>query len=1662
MSVTDLLRELESEGIELWEDDGNLRFRGPRGVMTAERLDALRAHKQSVLALIRDAAGPEQLSPAPADRFDPFPLSDVQGAYLLGRRDVFDYGGVACHGYGELQLPALDPERLQHAWTATVKRHDMLRAVISADGSQRVLAEVPKYEIAVRDVRGRTRAAVSGALLQTRDDLDHRLGDPERWPLFELRVTLADERAYVHLSIDFLIADFVSVQLLLSELARRYAEPGYEPPVLEPTFRDYLLAERRLREGPRHERDRAYWLARLDTLAAAPELPLRDRAREAPPRFRRHALRLAPERWSALRGHAAAQGLSPSSALLAAYAETIARWSRRPEMTLTITLLNRRPLHPQINEVIGDFTGIDLLSVGGAMGEPFALRARKIQAQLWEDLDHRLFSGVEVMREIGRRTGTAAPLFPVVFTSAVGLAGDEDQAGALGELGYGISQTPQVWIDCQVFERAGALELNWDVREGVFPDGLIDDMFAAFRDLLERLGDAPEHWQAVDVVPVAKTQAQTRRRVNDTAAPVTGGLLHEGAVARALAEPERTAVVDRDGTTSYGELLTRASAFAHTLGEQGLAAGEPVAILLDKGGAQVAAALGVLLAGGAYVPIDADQPAARVQAIVERSGARHMITSETIDTLATAPPPARAPAPRCGPDDLAYVIFTSGSTGTPKGVMVSHRAALNTVADVSRRYGIGREDRVLGLSSLAFDLSVYDVFGTLGLGGTLVLPDPDRRVDPSHWAALAAAHEVTVWNSVPAQLQMLADYLRSEPELSLPSLRLAMLSGDWIPVTLPDQIRERLPGLALVSMGGATEAAIWSIYHIIEDVSPDWPSIPYGTPLANQSFHVLDAALRPCPDWVAGELYIGGIGLALGYIGDEAQTRERFIVHPRTGERLYRTGDLGRYRPGGVIEFLGREDFQVKVRGHRIELGEVEAAFCSHPAIAAAAVVAHGETPQDRRLAAFVEPRRVGADRGRGAAERDAVRAAAHEAGELILTGIAPERYLAYADALNDAALLAMLATLRHAGVFPAGGMAWHTEAEVVQRTGAAAQHERLVRRWLRALTQTGTIRRRADGAYGEARAVAPDALDRAWGRVEALRPGVDDGAGALIEYFRASAEHLPALLRGEREPLQMLFPDGRLDVADALYHDALVNRYATAMLAAGARAVALDAPRGEPLRVLEVGAGVGGATVELIAALGGLAVDYLFTDLSQFFLSAARERFAAETHVRYGIFDLDRDLRAQGMAPNSFDLVLAADVLHSTRHVGETLAQLRTLLSPGGWLLFAEMTRDQYQIMASLELMTRVDDAAGDFVDLRQGHDQTFLSDSQWRTALSEAGAEHVEALPGPEDRWSPLGMSVYGARFKGDRARVTPARALAHAAQRLPEYMLPADVQVLDALPLTANGKVDQRRLASWLVRPEAGAAVTGAAPETELERRIAGVWAELFHTDGLPRDRGFFELGGDSLLAAQIAGRLRELVPEAQAVFFDDLLRVLLRGPTVAALAAELQSREAPADPEGTAAAPGDDPLTVLADGEGPEWVLLAAPGGEAELRELAGALRGAGRVLGHAADVAEPLDAVAARHARRLLHAGAGERHVVGLAGGEMLGLELARRLLEAGAPPASLVVCGAPSRDLPSPYLGDLAVVVPDGTSESERAALLERWQACCLGEVTPRDAVAAP
>ncbi|MEG4815829.1 amino acid adenylation domain-containing protein [Microcoleus sp. K5-D4] len=910
------------------------------------------------------------IAPDPQNRYQPFPLNEMQQAYWIGRNSFLEMGNVAIHGYVEIESDELDLERFSLAWQRVVERHDMLRAIVLPNGQQQILENVPAYKIEVLDLRSLAPEIAGEKLAAIRDRLSHQVLPLDRWPLFEICASQINKRRIrLHISIDALCIDGWSFQILFGDLVKFYRNPHTAIAPLQLSFRDCVLAAIALENSPFYQQSLDYWRNRLKTLPPAPELPLAKQPNSlTQPRFKRWSDRLDLPTWQRLKTRTARASLTPTGLLLAAYAEVLSLWSKTPRFTLNVPRFNRLPLHPQVEEIIGEFASFTLLEIDNSKPESFEVRAKRLQEQLWQDLEHQYVSGVRVLRELAQAQGTTAALMPVVFTIDPQNAPGEDTSifsliQELGELVHIIGQTPQVWIDAQFTETADGLSFSWDAVEELFPPRMIDDMFEAYCRLLQRLANEEETWQ--------KTVQFQQAFTNSIEAPIPDVLLHELFAEKAASRSHEPAIITRDRTLTYEELYLRSNQVAHRLRKLGARPNQLVAVVVEKGWEQIVAVLGILASGAAYLPVDATLPKERLWHLLENGEVEIVLTQSQLnqrlewpenvrriclDTDELAAESSEALESVQEPEDLAYVIYTSGSTGLPKGVAIAHRGAVNAITQTNQVFNVAECDRAIAVTALHHDMSVYDIFGILAAGGAIVIPDAAQRLDPAHWAQLMVQERVTIWNSVPPMMEMLLDYAAGRSEVLPECWRWAFLGGDWIPVTLPQRLRAIVKGCRVVSVGGPTETTLWNIWYSVETVDPSWKSIPYGKAIANTRYYILNERLEDCPVWVAGEMCCAGVGLTKGYWRNEEKTRASFLTHPVTGDRLYRTGDLGRFLPDGNIEFLGREDFRLKIRGFRIEAGEIEAALNEHPAVKASIVTAFGENHSQKRLVAYIVP----------------------------------------------------------------------------------------------------------------------------------------------------------------------------------------------------------------------------------------------------------------------------------------------------------------------------------------------------------------------------------------------------------------------------------------------------------------------------------------------------------------------------------------------------------------------------------------------------------------------------------------------------------------------------------------------------------------------------------
>ncbi len=845
------------------------------------------------------------------------PMTNIQKAYFSGRNASFELARYNAHYYFEVEFP-YESNNLNKSIAQLIERHEVLRSVFSKNGTQQILSTVPKYVVNI--TRTKNREEFTKKNKQIRQALSHKNYDLSMWPLFTFEVLHreSDDYKILCVSINLMVCDGDSLRILLKELAEGIK--GNELPPINYTYHEYVKALENSIDESEYKEAKNYWMQKIPYFPEFPHLPMLiglNRCKDY--KISRISETINAKTLLAFKNVVKKHSVSPAAVLCTIYAMVLAKWSNQKDLLLNLTSFERKEHVENAGGIIGDFTKIIPLEVSLDSMNIWD-NALQMQKEIFENLEYQAFDGTEIIREISRKNSIIGKaIMPVVFTCVM-FNSEENWFEQIGKLKYAVTQTPQVFLDNQIIEMGEELHISWDYVDKLFSHGVITSIFNDFMNGIRNVASTG----LFDTASLPET-GDLWDRYNIPIKNIVPCTLQELFEKQVSKTPNEVAIYYRNTNLTYAEIEAKANQVARYLCSKGICGADTrVGVLGKRQPETIISILGVLKTGAAYVPIDPNFPKERQKFLLENSETKILLTDELyqsgeLENFSESPMGIKAL-----PDTLAYVIYTSGSTGKPKGVMINHVSVCNTINDLNEKIKLNGKDRIIGISSVCFDLSVYDIFGALSVGAALVMIS-DARDSNEIISALIDKH-ITVWNSVPVICSIVAqNILKRGMPYNFP-LRQILLSGDWIPLDLPNKAKSIFHKAEFMSLGGATEASIWSIYYDVKEMNADWKSIPYGIPMKNQAMYVLNFNLELCPVDVVGEIYIGGVGVAQGYCRDIEKTNCSFIEHSLWG-RIYKTGDMGALRKDGYIEFLGRIDTQVKIRGHRIELEEIEYAI---------------------------------------------------------------------------------------------------------------------------------------------------------------------------------------------------------------------------------------------------------------------------------------------------------------------------------------------------------------------------------------------------------------------------------------------------------------------------------------------------------------------------------------------------------------------------------------------------------------------------------------------------------------------------------------------------------------------------------------------------------------
>ncbi len=868
---------------------------------------------------------------------------------------------------GNIQL-----QLMQLSWEDLIQRHEVLRCNIELVKGMPKL-RIVEYDEAIHRLHYIDLRQENDPQAKAKEMMTAQVASPfdlATSPLFKAFVFHLQNDLYIlFINIHHIIIDGWSKRILDEDFSALYSlrlgaqnvhlqEKGF-------SYSDYLDWQKQTLAAGFQQVHREYWLEKFAKGIPLLTLPT-DFPRPADRAFnsRKVTVTLPLPDSSRIRDLAREQRATPFTILLAAVNALLSRYSGQTDIVFGMPVAGR-PIE-EVHRTVGLF--LDTMP-GRIMIDPhesFISLIGRMREEILDIFQHQAFSFDQIVNELrfSREPGRSVlfdvmivsedfhdegldPYFVNAFTVESEIPDQSFSANKYDLTFYFHTTDPS--ISCTI---------GYDAS--LYREETVTNMAGHLINLLNALVSTPRSPVGMHNYLSVEEQEAILFQFNHTVTPYShSATLHGLFEEKAAASPQQEAVRWHDWSMSYSDLQQKSNAIARKLFQAGARPGIRIALVTSRHPGMIAGLLAILKTGAAYVPIDPRYPAERMEYILTNSESGLILTDQQQlphllpDTLThlpcivmddtASPEDAAMTWPAVDPRSLAYVIYTSGSSGQPKGVMIQHHAAVNLIEWVNRQFSISKDDRLLFVTSMCFDLSVYDIFGTLAAGGTIVMITEEEIQNISRLKQTLVEQRITIWDSVPTTLNYLVSELEYSKSHAQTHLRLALVSGDWIPLQLPSRSKQFFPSMQFVSLGGATEATVWSNYYLVDQLNPDWRSIPYGKPIANNFFYILDEFLHPVAIGVTGELYIGGCGVAEGYINDPEKSTKAFLADPfrqELGGRMYKTGDLGRLLPDGNMEFLGRKDFQVKIRGFRVELGETEVNLMKVPGVEMALVCA--------------------------------------------------------------------------------------------------------------------------------------------------------------------------------------------------------------------------------------------------------------------------------------------------------------------------------------------------------------------------------------------------------------------------------------------------------------------------------------------------------------------------------------------------------------------------------------------------------------------------------------------------------------------------------------------------------------------------------------------------
>lgn len=1448
--IKDFIDKCEKNGIKLFcNDRQNISYISDFGNLNKDVINFIKKNKEEVINYLTNKIIDNKNAYGSSN--NQFPLTDIQSAYYSGQNANYYLGGTSCYTYIEIKTKFLDTIKLEKAWHKTIEKHDMLRAIITNNGMQKVQSKVNMPKLEVIEIETFKEIEKSKEFIQNRDYYSNYNFKIGQWPMHKIVVSKNDKESVIHICIDMIIADYISINIFISDLYKYYENYDAEYNGDKGLFKKFVIDKTNTSVNILKSSEK-YWINKIqNSIFESPKLKFPIKNTDNKAEFSRIEYMFGTKESKILKDISAKMGITTSNCILTAYYKTISNYSYNKNFAINITTMERPNGY---ENVIGDFTSVIVLNIKNESYDFISL-ARNIQSQLLENLSNVNYSGVKVIRELNRDREDKL-IFPFVYTSTLGQENDLNNLfyqTSNWEIISGVSRTPQVIIDCQILENAGKIKIHWDYRKGIYETNEIKNMFSYLISQLSLLIDDKNYWTKKVI------NEDTVPRLNDKEIDMDMDLKEIknqfysfNFFKKIQIGSEQNMLFYGDIGYTFSQIKDKVLSISSSLVEDSYKS-RNVLFLTDDIVLILAAIIGNILFDYNAIFVDYYKPKSRLEKIIKLGNIDTIIASKEMNKIIKDFEDIKIlyiedlynnnqVTLRKKFNDQICSIYTSDECGYPIKRKLTVYECIEKYGSFTKKFNISDGKSALIIPEIPRGFGIYEILFSLFNEKLIVIPDQSRGSNPLYWMELIRANNVDTVYLNSNGFNYIVDVF--EEDYTLENIEHIFVYGEF-----NFENREMFSIKKCIHLNGELDYGLLSSFFNYNDYKYKKDGY-FGKQLVNNTIIVLDDKKNKLSNEEVGKIYVRN------YDSNDVISETNEIYYDNF---KYKASGLNGYiTDSGEVYITSTINKYYDFEEGRFNLNEIEKLINSYKSVDNCFVKIIDDDKKEISAEIVLSNSPLCSIRDIDKIEKNC---------NGYFDEINEDKFLELWSELNNASLSDMLNMFLEAGLFN-NNKKTYTKGEIHDYIKEIDEFYNTVDKMIEILSSEGVLENLETRAYriieSNASKYKNGNRTKLWNKVFELGKELNYSE-ELLSYQRLSGEMLLDQLRGKIKGQELFFPKASTLIAENAYKDNIINFRLNKCASE-----IIGQINQKFINILELGAGVGGTTDSILSSLGKENIDYKYTysDISNYFLNIGKEKFKNYNSIDYKIIDINKDVKKQVKGDDKFDVIISANVLHNSKNIEENLFKISRILKDGGLFLIIEATKESYSLITSLELKGGL----YDFTDHRKNTTEVFTSFNKWLKLFKNTGYSYLFSVPSQNKKISECGQTLFVCQkaIKDNEFDVGDLEEFLK--ERIPTFAIPTeytvkeDIQGNELVSIDSIYEYDQMNI------------------KEKLDKDIYDVWSKILGNKNIKIYDNFYQLGGDSLLLAQVVSEMKNNIETLSDIEWDDLMNFALNNSTI----------------------------------------------------------------------------------------------------------------------------------------------------------------------------------